>query len=100
MLRAPGVYAGQVSWPGVESRAAVVNVGRRPTVVARGDVVVEVHLLDFDGDLYGRRLQVTLKERLRDEQRFTDLEALTQQIARDVQRARAVMAGSEQSTQY
>ena len=62
--------------------AGIANAGRRPTV-GGGRVLLEVHLLDFAGDLYGQRLQVGFLERLREEQRFPSLEALTAQISRD-----------------
>ncbi len=80
-----GVYAARVwldRW-----RPAAVNVGTRPTV---GGVAqrFEVHLLDFDGDLYGQRLVVQLASRLRAESRFSSLDALRQQIALDVAAAR------------
>ncbi len=61
----------------------VLNVGVRPTFGA-GEYTIEVHLLDFGDDLYGRCIQVDLIERLRDEQRFADVEALRAQIRRDV----------------
>ncbi|MBX3126485.1 MAG: bifunctional riboflavin kinase/FAD synthetase [Polyangiaceae bacterium] len=64
----------------------VVNVGVRPTVGA--GFSVEVHLLDFDADLYGARLRVHLLERLREERRFAGVEALKEQIELDVAAAR------------
>lgn len=68
----------------------VMNLGVRPTV--HGGFSVEVHLLDFQGDLYDQTLRVHLVDRLRDERRFHDLEALKQQIAADIQDARRVLA--------
>jgi riboflavin kinase/FMN adenylyltransferase len=70
---------------------AVANLGSNPTF---GDVgrQFEVHLLDFDQDIYGRRLTVQLLEKLRDEIRFPSLDALREQIAKDVARARALFA--------
>jgi riboflavin kinase/FMN adenylyltransferase len=93
ILPAIGVYAGTVAVLGGEGvrgerRPAVTNVGRRPTVKERGSVRVEAHLLDFDGDLYGQRVEVTFEHHLRDEQRFPDLEALKRQIAEDREAAR------------
>jgi len=69
----------------------VANVGRRPTV-GGAEERVEVHVLDFDGDLYGRHFEVRFLERLREERRFENLEALKAQIARDVEAGRAVLA--------
>jgi len=69
----------------------VANVGSRPTFggQARG---IEVHLFDFDGDLYRRHLSVDLIERLRDEMRFPSADALVSQIREDARRARQVLA--------
>jgi riboflavin kinase/FMN adenylyltransferase len=73
---------------------AVVNIGLRPTVVAEshGAPLVEVHLLDFEGDLYGERLEVAFHRRLRAEMRFDGLDALRAQIARDIAQARTLLA--------
>lgn len=71
--------------------AGVANLGVRPTVGA--GYAVEVHLLDFDDDLYGARLRVHFAARLRDEQRFSGLEALTAQIRSDIDAARAQLSG-------
>lgn len=67
----------------------VCNVGRRPTV-GGVDLVVEIHLLEFSGELYGRKLEFTLVARLRDEQKFDSLDALKAQISKDVARARGM----------
>ncbi|MES1210081.1 MAG: bifunctional riboflavin kinase/FAD synthetase [Pseudomonadota bacterium] len=73
--------------------AAAVSIGRNPTFEADGaPVTVEAHLLDFAGDLYGRRLRLELVEWLRDEQRFASVDALVAQIAADVARVRALMS--------
>jgi len=83
-----GVYAVQVSCGalGLE-RPGVMNVGCRPTVAGRTPTI-EVHLLDWAGDLYGQSLQVSLEAYLRPEQKFTALAALKAQIQRDCDRAR------------
>ncbi len=65
----------------------VANIGHRPTVKGTRHQL-EVHLFDFDGDLYGQRLRVELRYRLRDEQRFDSLDALVEQIQRDAAAAR------------
>ncbi|SDI11353.1 riboflavin kinase / FMN adenylyltransferase [Pseudomonas flavescens] len=70
-------------WPGV------ANIGVRPSVAGDGSAHLEVHLLDFAGDLYGRRLTVAFHHKLRDEQRFASLEALKTAIAADIAAARA-----------
>ncbi|MBD8496292.1 bifunctional riboflavin kinase/FAD synthetase [Pseudomonas syringae] len=69
--------------------AGVANIGVRPTVAGDGSAHLEVHLLDFAGDLYGRRLTVVFHHKLRDEQRFASLEALKTAINADVAAARA-----------
>jgi riboflavin kinase/FMN adenylyltransferase len=80
-----GVYAAHVETDGRTCRA-VVNLGLRPTVgnPATG-LRLEVHLLDFQGELYGRELEVVWLEKLRDEQKFGSLEELRDQIARDIE---------------
>lgn len=70
-------------WPGV------ANIGVRPSVAGDGRPHLEVHLLDFSGDLYGRRLKVVFHHKLRDEQRFASLEALKAAIDADIANARA-----------
>lgn len=76
----------------VDDRPGVMNVGVRPTVDGQS-LRVEVHLLDFDGDLYGASLRVHLVKRLRDEKRFTSLDELKAQIAIDAEAARAALEG-------
>ncbi len=71
--------------------AGVANLGRRPTF-AGTDVILEVHLVDFDGDLYGRHLRVALVGYLRPEKKFDGLDDLKAQIAADSVRARHALA--------
>jgi riboflavin kinase/FMN adenylyltransferase len=89
-----GVYAGRARVLGAqEEHAAVANIGVRPTLLASEErLQVEVHLLDFQGDLYGRQLEFQFATRLRAEQRFEGREALSRQIALDVQKAREFLA--------
>ena len=92
-----GIYAGRVTEAGSEVAAghpALISIGTRPTFHEGAEVLAEVHLLDFDGDLYGVRLGVELHARLRDEQRFTDADALVAQMQRDAERGRAVLGMS------
>jgi len=70
----------------------VANLGYKPTVSPVPLPSLEVHLLDFTGDIYGRHLQVEFLHKLRDEMKFDGLPALQQQIARDLQEARSVLA--------
>ena len=87
VLVARGVYSGRTHVDG-RSHATVVNVGVRPTF-AETTLAVEAHLLDFSGDLYGRRVRLDLLDRLRDEMRFPSVDALKAQIARDVAAVRS-----------
>jgi len=82
-----GVYVCDVVVDG-ESHPAVCNLGRRPTVETDGALSLEAHLLDWQGDIYGRQIEVRLRSHLRGEQRFEGLAALTEQIQRDAQAAR------------
>jgi len=88
-----GVYACRVRVEAAATsslRPAVVNVGRRPTF-GGGDMIVEVHLLDFQADLYDRVLRVLFVGKLRDEQKFADVDALKRQIAQDAAEARRIL---------
>ncbi|MBV9791174.1 MAG: bifunctional riboflavin kinase/FAD synthetase [Chloroflexi bacterium] len=91
VLPADGVYACRVILPDGSVHNAVTNVGVRPTfgVLNR---TVEAHLLDWSGDLYDQRLRVMFLERLRGEQKFSGIDELKAQIARDADRAREVLA--------
>jgi len=85
-----GVYAVHAS---VERRLhrAVVNIGTRPTLKNPNPrVQVEVHLLDFTGDLYEQEIEVAFVEKLREEERFPSRDALREQIGRDIEAARAL----------
>ena len=77
-----GVYATKVVVDGKEY-AAITNIGTRPTVNGEG-VTVEAHLLDFDGDLYGKAMTVIFLEFLRPEQKFDSMAALKSQIEADI----------------
>ncbi|CNE71869.1 bifunctional riboflavin kinase/FAD synthetase [Yersinia nurmii] len=82
-----GVYAVEVYGLDPEPLPGVANIGTRPTVAGIRQQL-EVHLLDVNMDLYGRHIDVVLRAKLRDEQRFASLDALKQQIANDVVTAR------------
>ncbi len=71
-----------------------MNVGVRPTFVTGRGELVEAYLVDFDGDLYGRELRLDFRSRLRGERRFSSAEDLVEQMHRDVERTREVLAGS------
>ncbi|MBW5824288.1 bifunctional riboflavin kinase/FAD synthetase [Yersinia kristensenii] len=82
-----GVYAVDVYGLGPKPLPGVANIGTRPTVAGVRQQL-EVHLLDITMDLYGRHIDVVLRAKLRNEQRFASLDALKQQIAHDVVTAR------------
>jgi riboflavin kinase/FMN adenylyltransferase len=84
-----GVYACRARVDGVE-RLAAVNVGVRPTFQTGRGLLVEAFLLDFEGDLYGQTLALEFIGRLRGEQRFDSVEALIEQMDRDVVETRRV----------
>jgi riboflavin kinase/FMN adenylyltransferase len=98
VLPALGVYAGQLRFldDGDPARGAifpaVTNVGTRPTFGASDRVVVEAHLIDFSGDLYGRRVELSFRFHLRPERRFAGKEALRAQIDADRDEARRRLA--------
>jgi riboflavin kinase/FMN adenylyltransferase len=79
-----GVYAAQVM-VNQQLRRAVLNIGFRPTLgQSQPQLRVEAHIIDFEGDLYGRELEVSLGDKLRDEMKFGSLRELKEQIARDI----------------
>jgi riboflavin kinase/FMN adenylyltransferase len=83
-----GVYA---AW--AHGYPAAVNVGVRPTFETGRGLLVEAHLIDFDGDLYGQTLRIAFVERLRGERRFDSVESLVEQMHHDVERAKEAVAG-------
>lgn len=85
-----GIFAARVDGGGLDNHPAVASLGRRPTVGGR-DWVLEAHLFDFDGDLYGARLEVEFVARLRPEEHFPDLESLIEQMNEDSAAARKAL---------
>ncbi len=85
-----GIYAGSARAVGVDNHRAAISIGLNPHYGGE-ERRIEPHLLDFEGDLYGRRLIVELWERLRDEQVFASEEELIDQIARDVEATRGAV---------
>jgi len=93
LLPAPGIYAGWYVHPDGSRHAAAISVGRRPMFHEDGSpVVLEAYLLDYSGDLYGRRGAVSFVSHLRDEERFDSVDALVEQMGRDVEATRAVVS--------
>ena len=91
VLPPDGVYAAWVYLEDGKRHPAVVNVGVRPTFDVGPDRHVEAHLLNFEGDLYGQRLQIGLMQRIRGESKFDGVEALKTQIGRDADSARRIL---------
>ena len=91
-LPAPGIYAGWYERPDGSRFRAAVSVGRRPTFYGPdGELLVEAFLLDFTGDLYGEPARLSFVHRLRDELAFDSVDALVEQMSRDVERSRSLL---------
>lgn len=89
-----GIFAVRVHGVGSQPWGAVASLGTRPTVDGT-EPLLEAHLFDFDGDLYGRRIRVEFVGRLREERRFPDLPSLIAQMDIDAAQARALLARGE-----
>ncbi|MDQ1345957.1 MAG: riboflavin kinase / adenylyltransferase, partial [Pseudomonadota bacterium] len=85
-----GIFAVRATGAGLVDHPAVASLGTRPTVNGT-DPLLEVHLFDYDGSLYGRYLDVDFVARLRDEQKFPSLDALVAQMHRDAAAARVLL---------
>jgi len=83
-----GVFAVKVSLANGECVNGVANVGVRPTLGEKIKPILEVHLLDYEGDLYGKMIVVEFLHKLREEQKFASLDLLKEQIYRDIDDAR------------
>ncbi len=90
LMPAQGVYACRARTNGGTWLEAVANLGTRPTFDGQG-FLVEVHLLDFSGDLYGSEMEVAFFARIRGEQAFDGLDSLRIQIEKDVEQAKALL---------
>ena len=86
-----GIYAVKVHGVGAKARPAVASLGVRPTITASGRAVLEVHLFDFSGDLYKAQVRVEFLHKIRDEEKYSDLDALKAQIGRDCEAARSFL---------
>lgn len=87
---AHGIFAARAAGGGLENAPAVVSLGLRPTVAGK-NWLLEVHLFDYDGDLYGQHLRVELVARLRGEEKFDSLEAMRIQMDEDAAKARRIL---------
>ena len=91
-MPADGVYAGAYVRPDGQRHACAINLGRRPTFYEHADhSLLEAHLLDFDGELYGEIAHVQFSHFLRSERKFDGIDALVAQLKHDIEHARAVL---------
>jgi riboflavin kinase / FMN adenylyltransferase len=92
-LPADGIYAGWYVTPDGVVRPTAISLGRRPTFYEFADTsLLEAHLIDFDGDLYGQPARVQFVQWLRDELRFDSVDSLIEQMALDVDEARSILS--------
>jgi riboflavin kinase/FMN adenylyltransferase len=92
LMPADGIYAGELERADGQVLPAAIYIGHRPTFYDDGAaVLLEVHVLDFDGDLYDEPVAVRFVERLRGEERFDSVEALIAQMTLDCHRAREIL---------
>ncbi len=93
LLPADGIYAGWFERPDGSVHQAAISLGRRPTFYAEAHAsLLEAHVLDFSGDLYGERVKVRFVARLRGEARFESVDALIEQIGRDCDDTRRLLS--------
>ena len=91
-LPADGVYAGWYERPNGEVHECAINIGRRPTFYEHAETsLLEAHLLDFDGDLYGETARVRFVHFLRSERKFDGIDALIDQLRADIESARTLL---------
>ncbi len=94
-----GIFVVELSGVGEAPLRAVASLGVRPTVRQQGTPTLEVHIFDFDGDLYGRHVRVDFLRKLREEEKYADLVTLTRQIALDVDNAKSYFHRRDAETQ-
>ena len=88
---ADGVYAGVLTQANGSKHVCAINLGRRPTFFEHADhSLLEAHLLDFNGDLYGQSVRVSFSNFLRGERKFENIDALKMQLKHDIEQTRAV----------
>jgi riboflavin kinase/FMN adenylyltransferase len=86
-----GIFAVRVHGIAADAMPGVASLGTRPTVEGSGEMLLEAHIFDFAGDLYGREIKVEFVAKLRDEERFADLDALVVQMDKDAADARRIL---------
>ncbi|NEZ03412.1 bifunctional riboflavin kinase/FAD synthetase [Wenzhouxiangella sp. XN201] len=85
-----GILAVRVSGAGLVSHPGVASIGRRPTI-GGDEWLLEVHLFDYDGELYGQHLEVAFVAFIRNEEHFDDLDAMTEQMKKDAEKAKDIL---------
>lgn len=97
-LPADGVYAGLYERPNGDVHECAINLGRRPTFYEHAETsLLEAHLLDFDGDLYGESAKVRFMHFLRSERKFDGIDALIEQLRSDVESTRTLLIDARES---
>jgi riboflavin kinase/FMN adenylyltransferase len=91
-----GIFAVRIRGVGDQARPGVASLGVRPTINGT-EPLLEAHVFDWDGDLYGKRIEVEFVKKIRNEEKFPDLAALAQQISRDVSAARIILGIAERA---
>lgn len=91
-----GIYAVEVHGLNGSPVKGVASIGVRPTVPGPEKALLEIYMLEFDEEIYGRRIEVGFLEKIRDEERFDSFEILRQQIGRDIERAERIFSGRDQ----
>ena len=94
LMPACGVYAVWVTMPDHSRRGGMLCIGHRPTVEQNGEISVEVHIFDFNGNLYGTSISIDFIEKLRDERHFDSLEELQKQLILDAALAQETICHS------
>jgi riboflavin kinase/FMN adenylyltransferase len=94
-----GIFAVRLQGAAAGRLRGVASLGVRPTVKRQGAPVLEVHVLDYDGDLYRRHVRVEFLHKFRDEEKYADLATLTRRIALDVENARGYFAREDARVQ-
>lgn len=94
LVPACGVYTVWIDMPDGTRRGGMLCIGHRPTVEENGEMSVEVHIFDFEGNLYGKSISVDFIGKLRDEQHFNSLDALRKQLKLDAKSAQAIICHS------
>jgi riboflavin kinase/FMN adenylyltransferase len=94
-----GIFAVRLHGAAAAPMRGVASLGVRPTVTAQGAPVLEVHVIDYDGDLYRRHVRVEFLHKFREEEKYADLATLTRRIALDVESARSYFAREDAQAQ-